>query len=254
MWKPKAKELSLVLGLTLVVSIFAFPKVMAQQVQSSSTNYGVGQVHFGNGGDLNECSTNYCSKQSSGELTAGTTSSTNYTAQNAFNVNRDPYIQVLVTSSSVNMGTLATGSTATGTSAFSVKSYLASGYIVQTVGTPPVSTPHTMAAPSTPTASAVGTEQFGINLATNLTSCTTPAPANFGTAPVQNPVGFGFGAATANYNTCGKFMYVNGDTIAQSNSSSGETDYTISYIMNISSVTPGGSYTMNQSIVATSTY
>ncbi len=255
MGKPKAAKLMAAIGLALIGALSSVSTVLAQQQQSSSTNYSVGQVHFGNGGDLSECSTNYCSKQSSGDLAAGATSSTNYQAQAGSNVDRDPYIQVLVNTASVNAGTLTTSTTGTGTATFSVKTYLASGYIVQTVGTPPVDGPHTMTAPSTPTGSTTGTEQFGINLVQNLTSCSPPAPVNFGANPVQVPSSsFSYGIASTGYDACGKFKYVNGDTIAQSSSSSGETDYTISYIMNISSSTPGGTYTTNQSIVATSTY
>jgi hypothetical protein len=76
-----------------------------------------------------------------------------------------------------------------------------------------------------------------------------------GSDPVQVPSSsFSFGAAAANYNTACNFTYNNGDTVAQSTQSSGETDFTISYLFNISSITPGGTYTMNQSLVATSTF
>jgi hypothetical protein len=133
---------------------------------------------------------------------------------------------------------------------------LASGYIVQTVGSSPTNnavSPHSLNALTGGGTSSPGTEQFGINLVANTTGC--GAPANFGAAPVQIPDStFSFGAAASGYNTCGTFKYNNGDTIASSSKSSGETDYTISYLFNISSTTPDGFYTFNQSIVATSTY
>jgi hypothetical protein len=65
---------------------------------------------------------------------------------------------------------------------------------------------------------------------------------------------YSFGAAATGYNTPCQFKYVNGDTVAQSTKSSGETDYTISYIFNISATTPGGVYTMQHVLVATSTF
>jgi len=90
---------------------------------------------------------------------------------------------------------------------------------------------------------------LGMNLAANT------SPTTFGAVPVQIPDStFSFGVATSNYNTANQYMYVNGDTIASSPKSSGETDYTISYILNITNITPGGTYTMNQAIVATSTF
>jgi len=49
-------------------------------------------------------------------------------------------------------------------------------------------------------------------------------------------------------------MYQKGDTIARATKSSGETDFTISYIFNTTNVTPGGTYTVNQVLVATSTF
>jgi hypothetical protein len=223
--------------------------------QTCSTNYGVNEIFFGSGGDLNDCSSNYCAKTSVGETGVGNTSSTNYQARAGFNTNRTPYIQFIVNSANVNLGVLSIASTATATGTFSVKTYLASGYIVQLASNPPtsLSSGHILTALTSPTAASAGTEQFGINLVANTTIC--GAPANFGASPVQVPSNtFSYGAVSSGYNTCGLFQYNNGDTIASSNSSSGETDYTISYIENISSSTIAGQYNFAQILVATSTY
>jgi hypothetical protein len=102
---------------------------------------------------------------------------------------------------------------------------------------------------TTPTISSVGTEQFGINLVANT------APTTFGANPSQAPdASFSFGQAAAGYDTPNYFKYVTGDTIAYSNKSSGETDYTISYLFNVSNATPGGQYTLHHVLVATSTF
>jgi hypothetical protein len=102
---------------------------------------------------------------------------------------------------------------------------------------------------ATTAASSVGTEQFGINLRANT------SPATFGADPVQVPDNtFSFGTVAAGYNTPNQYKYVKGDTIASSSRSSGETDYTISYIMNIGNLTPGGTYNMAHVLVATSTF
>src|SRR5262249_12496110 len=131
-----------------------------------------------------------------------------------------------------------------------------SGYIVQIASASPMNnapSPHHLTALSSPTATAAGTEQFGMNLVANTTGC--GAPATFGANPVQVPDStFSFGAAASGYNTCGLFKYAQGDTIASSTQSSGETDYTASYIYNISNLTPDGLYSYNGIFVATATY
>ncbi len=225
--------------------------------QSCSSNYAVGQIFFGSGGSLDTtCSTTYCAKQSVGEITVGNTSDgSKFQAQAGFNVDRQPSLTFIVNTASVNMGVLSTTSTTTGTATFSVKSYLSSGYSVITASQPPQNGTYTMKALSTPTASTAGTEQFGINLVANTTGGSCNAPANFGANPVQVPSSsFSYGTAASGYNSCGLFQYVPNSIIASSNESSGETDYTISYMMNISNVTPAGLYTMGQVLVAVPTF
>lgn len=226
---------------------------VARAAQSNSTNYQVNEVFFGTGGQLNACSTSYCSKQAAGETTVGNTASTNYQAQGGFNTDRTPSLEFIVSAANINLGVLNSGTTATASATFSVKTYLASGYAVTNASNPPTNGAYTMNALVTPTASNSSQEQFGINVVANTTGC--GAPVNFGANPVQVPSSvFSFGAAATGYNTCGLFKYVNGDTIASSSKSSGETDYTISYIFNVSRLTPGGVYAMNHIIVATSTF
>ena len=242
------------LGLPAVASA-----VCATGVQSCSSSYQVDEAFFGSGGELNACSTTYCSKQSAGETGVGNTASTSYQAQAGFNTDRLPSLTMVVNASNINLGVLTPGTTKTPTATFNVKSYLASGYIVTTSSPGPKNSSYIMSLLSSPTASNTSAEQFGINLVAN-NSCAGINNGNGGTisgssAPVQVPSGsFSFGAAASGYNTACQFKYVDGDTIAQSNSSSGETDYTISYLFNITSLTPGGVYNMNQSLIATSTF
>lgn len=234
--------------------LFGPGHVLAQQ--SSSSNYSVDEVYFGPGGNVSQCSTSYCAKTSLGSLAVGDTKSSNYDAQAGNNTNREPYLEFIVTGSSTDLGVLSVGNATTTQQTFSVKTYLAGGYVVTTESGPPTGsapTNHPLATPSSPTVSTPGTEQFGMNLVNNTTAC--GSPVNFGADPVQKPDStFSFGAAASGYNTCGKFKYAKGDTVALSNKSSGETDYTASYLFNISNVTPSGLYTFHQVLVATSTY
>ena len=221
--------------------------------QYSSTNYKSNEILFGSGGGLGS-STNYQAQQSLGSLGVGKYNSTNYQSYTGPITPETPFLEFVVNTSSVNVGVLSTSSPTTGTATFHVKTYLASGYVVTTNSPGPVNGSYTMHLLSTPTTSSFGTEQFGINLVAN-NSCGGGMPASLGSDPVQVPSSsYSYGFATTNYNTACNFTYNNQDTIAQSNSSSGETDFTISYLFNISSVTPGGTYTMNQVLVATSTF
>ncbi len=242
-----------ILPIILVFAILPFNKASAtcsQDQQTCSASYGVGQYFFGSGGSLDTtCSTSYCAAQTLGETGIGNTKSGTYQAQAGFEVSREPSLEMTVNTANVNMGVLSTSSTATGFATFSVESYLASGYSVITDSPGPQNESYTMKSPSTPTASTVGTEQFGINLVANT------SPISFGANPVQIPdSNFSYGVAAVGYNTANLYQYVNGAVIADSASSSGQTNYTISYIMNISNVTPGGQYTMNQDLIAVSTF
>jgi len=238
---------------SLVVSLLVISLtggvVLAQQSQSSQ--YQVNEVFFGTGGELNACSGSYCSKQSAGELTVGNTKSGNYQAQAGFNTDRTPYIEVsLVGSAAIDMGVLTSTTTKTGTAQFKVKAYLSSGYIVQIVGTTPANGGETLNAMSS-TTSQVGTEQFGLNLAAN--NVATASPSTFGAVATQDPDfpsdPFGFGVVDTDYDTANTFNYTSGDIIANATQSSSFTVYTLSYIANISDVTPGGTYYTAQSIV-----
>lgn len=238
--------------------------------QSCTSNYGVNEVSFGAGGQLCEPgvsgnSANYCAKSAFGELTVGNIASTNYQAQGGFDTNREPsltfcvYLSTCGDNPTINLGTLTPGTTATTNAKFAVKTYLASGYQVITASDAPKSGSHIMQAPTSPTASNTSAEQFGINLVAN-NSCGGGLPGSLGASPVQVPDStFSFGAAAHNsasdyYDTACQFMYQKGDVIANASKSSGETDFTISYIFNTTNVTPGGTYLINQVLVATSTF
>lgn len=225
--------------------------------QSSSANYEVNEVQFGAGGLLNSSSPNYQAQESLGSTTAGNTKSANYGANAGFLTPNVPFLEMVVNPANINLGTLSSVSAATGTATFHVRAYVDSGYTVISMNSPPTNEEgvplHNM---STAAASSPGTEQFGINLVQNLTSCTPAAPANYGANPVPQPTSaYATGAPASGYNTCGLFKYNKGDVVAQSVTNGwGETDYTISYLVNINSLSKAGSYTMTQDLVAVATY
>jgi hypothetical protein len=216
---------------------------------SSSTNYRVDQTFFGSGGELNACSTIYCSKQSVGELAVGNTASTNYGAYAGFNTTDDPYIEFVTTGGSIDLGILSTANATVTSAPFYVRAWQASGYVVQTQSNPPSSNGYMLNALASQTASSAGSEQFGINLVANT------GPYVIGADPQQVPdPSFSSGIAETGYNTPNVYKYVKGDVIASSPKSTSVTIYTVSYLFNITATTPAGLYTFVHNMVATGTY
>lgn len=233
-----------------MVGVILAAPISVYAAQSESANYRVNEVFFGSGGELNACSTNYCSKQSAGESAVGNTASTNFQAQGGYNTDRQPYIEFTVSNTNVDLGLLTATSTKTATATFSVKSYLSHGYVVVNASDPPSNNNYVMqgiTGPSVP--SAIGTEQFGINLVANT------SPVTFGANPLQLPDNtFSYGSVVGDYGIPGNFKYAKGDTVATSTKSTSYTQYTVSYLFNVSNVTPGGTYVLHHVLVATATY
>lgn len=243
------------LSLFLLLSFVGTSVVLA--AQTSSPHYEVNEVQFGAGGLLNAKSTNYQAQQNLAPTTTGNIKSASYWAQAGYLTPNVPFLEMVVNPANINLGDLSTASTATGTVTFSVRGYTDSGYTVVSMNNPPTQEDgKTLRALISPTLSTAGTEQFGINLVQNQTTCANPAPANFGANPLPKPnSSYATGEAASGYNTCGLFKYSKGDVIAQTSSNGwGETDYTISYIANISTVTYAGVYQMTQDLVAIATY
>jgi hypothetical protein len=220
----------------------------------SSTNYGVDEVFMGSGGLNDASSATYQARASLGDISVGNSTGLDYQIYGGFTTTPDPYISLIVNSASLNLGYLNTTSAATANVTFQIKAYLTSGYVVTNGSDSPSYTSagntHYLSTPAvTPTPSAPGTEQFGMNLVANT------SPTTFGADPSQIPgSSYSFGQVAANYNTPNVYKYAKGDTIAYSTKSTGYTEYTISYIYNISQATPAGVYNFNHVLIATATY
>jgi hypothetical protein len=237
-------------GFILALTILFF-EIGTASAQYYSTNYAANEVFFGVGGTgyNNESSTHYSTQATVGETGVGNSKGTAYQTEGGFNTQTDPYLEFVVNPANIDLGVLTTASAGTATDTFLVKNYQSTGYAVINNATPPSDGSHTMTSLSSPTASSPGTEQFGINLVANT------SPISFGANPVQQPDStYSYGQVAAGYGTTNQFKYVSGQEIAYSNSSSGETDYTMSFLYNISSATPTGLYTFNDMLVATATY
>lgn len=218
----------------------------AVEDSSKSNSYQFSESTVGSDGTLESNSNSYTVTNSTGDLVVGDSSSNGYNISTGSKTTNDPTLSFVVTDGGANFGSFSTTQTTTTTSTFSVINYTSWGYVVQIVGTTPKNGAHSIPAMAESGSSIAGTEQFGINLVANTN------PSNFGANP--NNGQFGFGSAATNYNATNQFRYVSGEIIAQAPKSSGKTDYTISYIVNVNNMTPGGVYTCDQTLIVTGTY
>lgn len=219
----------------------------------TSPNYQTNEFTFGAGGDTSQSSPNYQGSASVGLLGVGTTSSPNFQAYSGFLTPNEPFLSMIVNSTSADLGVLSTTATKTANATFQVTAYLDSGYRVYTMSDPPKTRTGAMLTGMPSTAiSAVGTDQFGINV----TGPNNVGAGNFGSPPSPQPNGtFAFGEAAAGYGTVNQFKYVKGDYIADTTTTGwGQTNYTISYIANISALATAGAYSVTHDLVAVPTY
>lgn len=245
--------LSIVNKVLMVITVLVFmsPVKAFAQVPSSS-NYQVPESTFSTGSEIDANSASYNARATAGVLAIGLGESTNYSARPGFVTPDEEFLEFVVQTASVDLGTLSTSTTGSGTANFYVRSYINGSYVVYTLSTAPSSEGGATLNPLVAaTTSTVGTEQFGINLVDN-------ASPNIGVDPTPNPsTQFANGEASTGYETVDNYKYLVGDVIARSGAVGpawGRTDFTISYIANISSITEAGTYTMDHDIVVTATF
>ena len=195
---------------------------------------------------LQSASTNYTGSSAFSDLDVGISTSNNFQVATGPQAPRDPMLSFTMLSSVASFGTFTPSSTMTATASFSVSNYTSYGYVVQIYGTTPTHDTHSIDAMAATNTSQAGVEQFGINLVANT------SPASFGANP--NNGQFGYGSVMSNYATPDNFRYVSGETIARATKNSGVTVYTISYVVNVAPLTPGGTYTADQTLIVTGTY
>lgn len=234
----------LVLVILAVCLFWTVPSVSSETLQSA--NYRLDETSIGSGGLIQSSSTNYQTRSTAGDLGVGNSTSSSYQIEAGSQTTNDPTLSFGFVSSTANFGNFTATGTATATISFNVVNYTSYGYVIQIAGNPPVNGSHTIDAMPSTDSSQVGIEQFGINLVANT------SPLTFGADPDNGQ--FGFGVVNVNYSTPNMFRYVSGDIIAQAPKSSGKTIYTISYIVNVEGLTPGGQYAANQTLIITGTY
>ncbi|MGH7156874.1 MAG: hypothetical protein ACREGG_02065 [Candidatus Saccharimonadales bacterium] len=213
----------------------------------TSPHYQFQETSLGGTGLYGSSSANYQSQQAGSILGLGTSTSADFQL-NAGNITtNDPALAFSVDTPDLSFsGPFSPTNAVTAFATFEVADYTSYGYSVQIFGTSPTHGSHIITALSSATSSMAGVEQFGINVVANT------SPVSLGANP--NHGQFGFGSAATNYNTPNNYRFVSGDIIAQAPKSSGITIYTISYIVNVASVTPAGQYVSSQTLICTGTY
>ena len=229
-----------------IVSLLFFSSLVVLAAPLISNNYQFQETSLGGVGNSAAASNNYQSATSGG--TVGNTNSTSagFQIMAGNTTTNDPTLAFSIVSDTAGFGSFSASTTSTSTATFQVADYTSYGYVVQIVGNAPSSGSHSLSTMSLTGPSQVGIEQFGINLVANTSPISVGANPNHGQ--------FGFGSATSNYGTTNNYRYVSGETIATGPKSSGVTLYTISYIVNVGGLTPGGYYTGAQTIICTGTY
>ena len=237
----------ILIGVALVVSVSRTSMAIAQ---SSSANYSVEESSFSSGSGTG-ASASFSAQASAGDLAVGSAFSANYGAYAGPISPNEEYLEMVVTPATIDLGTLSPSATASGTASFYVRSYLNSNYTVITASAPPTNEGSDTLAPMTSTGAPVlGSEQFGMNLVDN-------AAPNIGADPAWQPdANFANGEAASGYDVADQFRYNQGEVIAQSggNPAWGQTNYTISYIANVSSITEAGLYVMVHTLIAVATF
>jgi hypothetical protein len=220
-----------------------------------SDHYKFEESDLGGGGLISSSSSHYQSVLSAGDTAVGHSASGNYQTEAGSQTTKDPGLTVRIDDFSAGFGSFSPATPAHASAVFSVSNYTSYGYSVILMGDPPHFGGHTIAPmgiDAGPEASQTGIDQFGINLVKNTGFC--GSGCDVGADPDYGQFGAATAQPTPNYNTPNKFRYVSGEAIASSPKSSGLIKYTISYIVNVGSLTPSGEYQSAQSIVVIGTF
>lgn len=226
----------------LVAALFVAAPMASDTVlaQSSSNNYQMVESQFGNASSNESCSSQYCASVSIGNDSKTSAVSTPEFGEVKYS---EPMLEMIVIPGESNLGELTAERTGAKVMQVKIRNYMTGGYRLQILGDAPKYNNRILSTLATPTDSKPGSEQFGINVVSN----TAPS---VGENPITQPGGGdALGTVLDNYKIQNKFMYVSGQTIAETTANTGGADYTITMIVNISNQTPAGQYTSDFSAV-----
>lgn len=232
-------------GLLLACVVSSFISVVYAEGPQSA-NYRFDETTIGSGGFVQSSSTNYRADTATGDLAIGNSASANYQVEAGSKTTHEPNLTVAIGGVTSNFTPFSASTASTATASFSISNYTSYGYVVQVTGDTLKNGSYSIPAMASTDTSQVGTEQFGMNLVANT------SPSSVGSNPVYDV--FGVGSVAGNYSTPNQFRYVSGETVATATQSSGKTTYTITYLANVESLTPGGQYHADHTLIVTGTY
>lgn len=232
----------------------------AQDGSAASAGYRFDESVIGGGGLIQSNSASYATNGVVlGDTAVGESNSANFSFGAGNKTTPDPTLAFGILDGNVTFQDFTASRTSVAEATFRVMNYTSYGYSVQVSGPTPSNQGHSIAALDPRDPPQTGVEQFGINLVANASTPTRDSVGKnidytAGDVPYSNgPFGKN-GHYGADYGTTGEFKYADGDQIAYGSSSSGQTDYTISYVMNVSGSTPGGIYRAAQTLICTGTF
>lgn len=231
--------MKILISFLIVIIIFSGSLVLAQVM--SSPNYQIQKDSLNVGGG-EQSSANYLMTETLGELATGDLASASFRLKAGFLAEFPQVLTFSLTENIADLGIISPLAVSATTTKFAVATNAPSGYAVTIIGDTLTHGSSVIDALATPSESSPGNKQFGINLKYN----TSPSVG-------ADPSG-GAGIAGPGYNSTNFFKFVSDDTIALSNSFSTNTDFTISYLGNISSATEAGSYSTILTVIATGTF
>jgi hypothetical protein len=156
----------------------------------------------------------------------------------------DETLTFTLASATVALGTLTTGAAGSGTSTMTASTNGQTGYAISVNGTTLTASSGTIPA-YTNAASSPGTAGFGINLVSNSTPSVGANVSGSGT---------GIPSSSPQYDTTNTYRFATGEIVASASAASNTNTYTVSYVANISPVTPAGAYSTALTYIATATF
>jgi len=158
----------------------------------------------------------------------------------------NPTLTFEISSATVALGPITASTTGSGSHTAQIATNATGGFLLSYNGPTLTATGGTIPAYGSQVGSSAGTAGFGINMKNN----TSP---DIGAELVQNS---GIcSAPVADYGTADKFSYVASTTTSLTNQTTpADCTYTVSYVANVSPVTPAGSYATPITYIASGTF